>query len=247
MTGVIPKLMESTPPWDIEETRMARRTGMAAAIGESIQGLVGQEQEFAAARSRTYALFNEAIAYPDDEFCETLRQGGLVIPLRESLTTLSPRFELPEARWQALQDVGSTEDLAVEHTRLFDVGASGPPCPLYAGLYGGDRMKKMEEAVRFYNLFGLTLSDEQRELPDHIATQLEFMHYLAYREVEALHADLDPGSYRRAQRDFVERQLGGWVPKLSERLEGEKAGPYIRTLVSFLCEFLAWEGDHLAS
>jgi DMSO reductase family type II enzyme chaperone len=195
-----------------------------------------------------YALFTEALAYPEDDLRETLAQGGLMIPLRESLTTLSPRFSPSDPRWQALQDVGSSEDLAIEHTRLFDVGASGPPCPLYGGLYGGgDRMKKMEEAVRFYNHFGLTLSEAQRELPDHISTQLEFMHYLSYREAEALHADVDAAAYRRAQRDFVERHLGRWVPELLEGLEQQEAGAYIRTLVSFLVEFLAWEQDELAA
>jgi DMSO reductase family type II enzyme chaperone len=187
------------------------------------------------------------LTYPDDDFREELSKGALVVPLRESLSMLSPRFASPEERWLALQDVGSTDDLAVEHTRLFDVGSSGPPCPLYGGLYGGDRMAKMEEAVRFYNHFGLKLSEEQRELPDHIATQLEFMHYLTYREVEALQADVDPGSYRRAQRDFLSRQLGSWVPKLFERLEQQHAGAYARSLVGLLDEFLAWEQSHLAS
>lgn len=220
---------------------------METAACESIEDLMGEAQHLAAARCRAYALFTEALTYPDDEFCEALRQGGLATPLQECLATLSPKFVLPDVRWQALQDIGSTEELAVEHTRLFDVGASGPPCPLYGGLYGGDRMKAMEEAVRFYNHFGLTLSEKQRELPDHITTQLEFMHYLTYREVEALQADIDPGAYRRAQRDFVERQLGDWVPKLCKSLEQEKAAVYVRTLVGFLTEFLAWEQDHLAS
>ncbi len=220
---------------------------MAPATCESIEGLTGELEQIAAVRSRTYALFNEALAYPDDEFRESLAQGGLVVPLRESLDTLCPEIESTDSRWQALRDVGTTDDLAVEHTRLFDVGASGPPCPLYGGLYGGDRMKKMEEAVRFYNHFGLTLSEEQRELPDHVSTQLEFMHYLAYREAEALHAGVDPGSYRRAQRDFVGRHLGAWIPKLCQRLEREEASPYVRTLVSFLAEFLAWDRDHLAA
>jgi DMSO reductase family type II enzyme chaperone len=220
---------------------------MATATCESIEGLTGESEQIAAARSRTYALFNEALAYPDDEFRETLADGGLVVPLRECLETLCPGIESTDSRWQALRDVGTTDDLAVEHTRLFDVGASGPPCPLYGGLYGGDRMKKMDEAVRFYNHFGLTLSEEQRELPDHVSTQLEFMHYLAYREAEALHADMDPGSYRRAQHDFVVRHLGDWVPKLNQRLEREDASPYIRTLVGFLTEFLAWDRGHLAA
>jgi DMSO reductase family type II enzyme chaperone len=218
---------------------------MATATWDSIDGLTGEVELLTAARCRVYELFAEGLAYPDEELHEGLIRGDLMIPLRESLTTLSPQFASPDSRWFALRDVESTEDLAVEHTRLFDVGASGPPCPLYGGLYGGDRMKKMEEAVRFYNHFGLTLSEEQRELPDHITTQLEFMHYLTYREAEAIHAGVEPGAYRRAQLDFVGRHLGKWVPQLYQRLEQEDAGAYILTLVGFLVAFLAWEQHDL--
>jgi DMSO reductase family type II enzyme chaperone len=139
------------------------------------------------------------------------------------------------------------DELAVEFTRLFDVGASGPPCPLYGGLYGGARMKTMEEAVRFYNHFGLTLSDGPRELPDHLSTQLEFLHYLAYREAEALQAGTDTGPYQRAQRDFITRQPGAWVPKLCERVVREDAPVYYRVLLSSLADLLAWDGARLAA
>jgi len=220
---------------------------MAAPAVETLMSLEGPEQELAAARSRAYALFGEGFAYPDDELREILIAGGLAQPLRESLTAISSEItDTPEC-WQALQEVGETDDLAIEFTRLFDAGASGPPCPLYGGLYGGDRMAKMEEAVRFYNHFGLTLSDEQRELPDHITTELEFMHFLAYREVQALQADIDPGSYQRAQRDFVARNLGAWVPQLCERLEKEGAAAYFQNLVGLLADLLKSDGERLSS
>ena len=94
-------------------------------------------------------------------------------------------------------------DLHHELFDLFEVGASGPPCALYGGLHSEARMKTMEEALRFYHHFGLTLSEAARELPDHLSTQLEFLHFLAFREAEALDSGLDAGPYRRAQRDFV--------------------------------------------
>jgi DMSO reductase family type II enzyme chaperone len=220
---------------------------MAAPAVETLTSLQGPEQELAAARSRAYALFSEGLAYPDDELREILIDGGLAQPLRQCLTAISTEITDSPERWRALQEVGDSEDLAIEFTRLFDAGASGPPCPLYGGLYKGDRMAKMEEAVRFYNHFGLTLSDEQRELPDHITTELEFMHFLAYREVEALQAGVDPGSYQRAQRDFVDRNLGAWIPKLCERLENEGAAAYFQTLLGLLAELLEADGKHFSS
>ena len=36
--------------------------------------------------------------------------------------------------------------------------------------------------MRFYDFFGLSLSEGQREEPDHLLTELEFLHYLAYQE-----------------------------------------------------------------
>lgn len=211
---------------------------MSAAV-EAITHLDGPEQQLAAARSRAYALFAEAMSYPDDEMRQSLMEGGLVEPLRDCLATAAPDLAHTPERWRALREVNGTEELAIEYTRLFDAGASGPPCPLYGGLYGGERMAKMEEAVRFYNHFGLALSQEQRELPDHISTQLEYMHFLAYREVEALQACVDPGPYRRAQRDFVSRNLGAWIPRLRERLEEENADAYFQALIGLLADLLA--------
>ncbi len=209
--------------------------------GESAIVGSGAEERRAAARSSIYGLFQDALTYPDDEVREGLATGELVELMRKGLALAEVDFTPAQEWWRALQEVGGTEDLAVEYTRLFDAGASGPPCPLYGGLYGGDRMKKMEEAVRFYNHFGLTTSEEQRELPDHLATQLEFMHYLTYREAEALHAGRDPGPYRRAQRDFVTRDLDSWIPKLCERLEEHQANVFFLSLFKLLADFLAWD------
>jgi DMSO reductase family type II enzyme chaperone len=213
--------------------------------GESAIVGSGAEERRAAARSSIYGLFQDALTYPDDEVREGLATGELVELMRKGLALAEVDFTPAQEWWRTLQEVGGTEDLAVEYTRLFDAGASGPPCPLYGGLYGGDRMKKMEEAVRFYNHFGLTTSEEQRELPDHLATQLEFMHYLTYREAEAVHAGSDAGPYRRAQRDFVARDLGGWIPKLCERLEEHQANDFFLSLFKLLADFLAWEGRQL--
>ncbi len=151
-------------------------------------------------------------------------------------------------RHHALADAGSEADeLAVEYTRLFDVGSGGPPCPLYGGLYGGARMKTMEEAVRFYNHFGLTLSESPRELPDHITTQLEFMHFLAFREAEAVESGEDPGSFQRAQRDFVSRHPGRWVRSLRMRMEKHEPMPVFLEIVSRLEDFLAHDQSHLVA
>lgn len=106
-------------------------------------------------------------------------------------------------------------------------------------------MKTMEEAVRFYNHFGLTLAETPRELPDHLTTELEFLHFLAFREAEAREGGDDPGAFLRAQRDFLERHPGRWLPRLRERLEGLEPLPFFRELVICLERFVTHDARYL--
>lgn len=192
----------------------------------------------AVARSHVYETLARLLDYPDAELFEDIRNGTLSRALHVVLDAVDPDL-VGAVNWVELSNCGTEpEDLAVEYTRLFDLGGSGPPCPLNGGLYGGARMKTMEEAVRFYNHFGLTLSESPREMPDHLTTQLEFLHFLAFQEAEATEADHDPGSYRRAARDFISRHPGRWVPQLRARLEQHAAFPFFRELVALLDAFL---------
>jgi DMSO reductase family type II enzyme chaperone len=217
--------------------------------GEVLEQLSNPAGQRAGARSRAYAAFAEMFEYPDAEYFEAVRSGALAEALRAVLASVDPSLvEGGDGDWEALSKAGDGEDdLAVEFTRLFDVGASGPPCPLYGGLYGGARMKTMEEAVRFYNHFGLTLSESPHELPDHLTTELEFLHFLAFREAQALEQGEDAGAYRRAQRDFLARHLGRWVPKLRAKLERESPMPFFLELVRRLESFLLADGAHLVA
>ena len=99
-----------------------------------------------------------------------------------------------------------------------------------------------EELVRWYSFFDLKRAGSA-ELPDHIAVELDFMHFLAWRE----HL-LDGGgdaeaiaSLRRAQRDFVSRHLrpvaGGLAAALAHRDDRYAVAP--RLLLAFLDEELA--------
>jgi DMSO reductase family type II enzyme chaperone len=172
----------------------------------------------ATSRSQIYRLFGEALEYPNEARARQIRAGEVATEFEALLLVVAPRLG-DAVRLDALADAGDDDEaLAVEYTRLFDVGASGPPCPLLGGSYGA-RMKTMEEVIRFYEHFGLKPSQTRPELPDHLATQLEFLHFLTFSEAEALESGTDPGPFRRAQRDFLARHPGNWVPQLLARLE----------------------------
>lgn len=215
---------------------------MSAAVLETPSNA---DARLAAARSRAYAVFAELFDYPDPAFCNAVREGDVARALREVLVEVHPA--LGAGDFTGLAEAGPEDELAVEYTRLFDVGTGGPPCPLYDGVYGGARMKTMEECVRFYHHFGLALSEAPRELPDHLVTELEFLHYLAFREAEALERGEDPGAFRRAARDFALRHPSRFLKKLEARLERAQAMPYFRALAARLASFVDHDAERLVA
>src|SRR4030065_69651 len=79
------------------------------------------------------------------------------------------------------------------------VGPAGePPGSLVAGHHERDRLRVMEELVRFYDFFGLGLAPGT--MPDHLTAELDFMHFLTFREAEAVREGGDRESYLRAER-----------------------------------------------
>ena len=190
----------------------------------------------AAARSRLYQLLGAAFAFPDEELHAAVGAGEFAAACREACAWLPHGLGA-----QVTDDLGdggaSYTEFQSEYIRLFDVGAAGPPCPLYGGIYIGDRMKVMEEATRFYNFFQLHLSPEVHELPDHLTTELEFLHYLTYREAEARQHGIDATPLLRAQRDFLGRHLCRWMPRLQGRLQKHDPLPFFAALVAFAGAF----------
>ena len=193
----------------------------------------------ARARSELYRLFADALEYPDNELWSEFARGGM----RDSMQRLLPQVSAAlaaQADGAALASVPALEDLAADYSALFDVGTSGkPPCPLYGGAYGGaERMAVMEEIVRFYDHFGLRVAQVANEMPDQIGAQLEFLHYLAFRQAELVEQGGDASAFQRAERDFIERHPGRWVPEMRKRLEKAGANPFYREVVVLLEEFL---------
>lgn len=205
-----------------------------------------EAERTAASRSRVYQLLAVAFSFPTAESFDSIRDGTLETALDEACAGLPYRVTVATQGLSSAE--GSSDDFESEYIRVFEVGTGGgPPCPLYGGTYGGDRMKTMEDAVRFYNFFDLHMSEQMRELPDHITTELEFLHYLTFLEAGALQRNADPSSLRRAQRDFLDRHLCKWVPKLQAKLAKQTTHPFFPALVRFAAAFFAADHTYAAA
>lgn len=199
-----------------------------------------------ASRSLVYAAFATAFSHPDREGMDAIRSGVLAGALRQLLGAVDPAL-LAGVDWEALQDCGADEEaLPVEFTRLFEAGENGPCCSLEGRSYGSAAMEATEELVRFYDFFDLSLPEGQREEPDHLLTELEFLHYLTYQEAGLASAGESTEGVLRAQRDFIERHPGAWIPVLHSRLIAHGAPRFYIELVRLLERFLRAEEVRLA-
>lgn len=177
-------------------------------------GMTGMD---ATSRSRLYLALAGLFDYPDAEFRATVADGSLARGLRDLLDACCPQHA---ALAEPLRDDAPLPALQADYSYLFDVGNSGkPPCPLFGGTYGSaDRMKVMEEALRFYHLFGLRLDAANHDMPDQLRTQLEFLHFLAHSQAESHAAGEDTTPFARAERDFLARHPAHWIPLMHARL-----------------------------
>ena len=193
-------------------------------------------------RSDLYALLSRSFAFPAPEFHREVIEGRWLESASSLLATLPYRLQPGAAgAWGGPSDYDRFQS---EFIRLFEVGARGSaPCALYGGHYARDRLRTMEELVRFYNFFGLRLSPGL--MPDHITVELEFMHYLAFKETEAGRSGDDVESYLRAQKDFLDRHLGSWLPALQAAMRAQRPLPFYRALVRLAARFVECDRRYL--
>ncbi len=188
------------------------------------------------ARSGVYQTFSRLFVVPNEESYQLAIEGKWPEKLRTAAELLAYDFDFGVA---ALAPSVSEEDYQAEYIRLFEVGSGeGPPAPILGGAYfSGDRRKQMEEVARFFEYFGLKTSPTDPRPPDHMATELEFMQYLAFKEAASPSPRLG-SSFHRAQEDFLERQMIAWLEDFANRVEKADTLPIwvwaSRTLAEFV-------------
>jgi DMSO reductase family type II enzyme chaperone len=222
-----------------------------------IDNINGPDQVVRARRSQVYRFLAESFRYPDEDFYNMVKDGSYLKSAMAIMQDIPFEVSIEEKSLsgESLKGV-SQEDFEAEFVRVFDAGPGGPPCPLYGGKYAADRMVNMEDLVRFYNHFGLSVAEApERELPDHITTELEFMHYLAFKEVLALQREEEPSPYCFAEIDFLTRHLAKWLPTLLGKTEKvfnakipnlcEPAVSFYRSLIGLSASFCKSDLEHL--
>lgn len=181
--------------------------------------------------------------------------------MASSYLAMAQVFSYPDAEgWRRLSECGlvdpalTREALEAEYLAVFEMGGGASPVSLYEGQNRPDHGRDgiLQDLLRYYEFFDAHLNQEEREYPDHLVTELEFLAWLCLQEHRAEGEGRDPEPFRRAAGDFLARHLAAWLPEFSRRLSATDTtfaqyAPVLGELVDAhqrrLAERLAQPGD----
>jgi TorA maturation chaperone TorD len=136
--------------------------------------------------------------------------------------------------------------LLVDYTRLFlgPVNALAKP---YGSVWLTGEASLMQDSsmavLGIYREGGFDLSEDFRELPDHIAAELEFLYLLIFRENAAQReSDLDGLSATlKLRKRFLVAHLAAWIEPFTAAMESAAQTDYYRILADLTRRFVAAE------
>lgn len=138
------------------------------------------------------------------------------------------------------------QELLVDYTRLF-LGPIEAPARPYGSVWLQARQGLMQDStVAVLDLYadgGFEMDESFRDLPDHVAAELEFMYLLLFRQAEALRNGDEQARQRFAglQRQLLDEHLGRWVVPFAAATAGSAQTDFYRGLAGLTDAFVGME------
>ena len=196
-----------------------------------------------AARADLCRLLAACYYQPGPEFLEEDLFGSL----RTAAAALDPRMAELAASMGAAFEANSLVDLQIDYTRLFMNPTGALAAPYESSWLGGkDPMLTQEitlSVLEAYKQGGYEVDAGFRDLPDHIAAELEFLYALIFREARAVASGND-AELRQAgdlRCRFVDLHLGRWIGPFAQALRDGGETPLYRPLADLTERFVESE------
>ena len=194
--------------------------------------------------SQIYLFLGRCFSYPKNEFYEAMKDIRVREEVLDLLEGLPFKVNFGDGLTGGIPSTSlSLEEFESEYVNTFDIN---PSRPFYESAYSREDMGARdiyEDLLRFYDYFDIKLSEKEKDYPDHLTVELEFMAFLSKKECDATGSGVSPDPYRLAQLDFLERHLSQWVNELDEKIQKKARDPFYKGVSSFMRELI--EGHHL--
>ncbi len=161
------------------------------------------------ARADVYRLLSVCFYQPEAAFLEEAVFGQL----KASMAKVSPQT-VPNvgALEPSFKGVG-LETLQLDYSRLF-LGPFEILAKPYGSVYlDGEKIVmgvSTVSALALYREGRFDIADDFREMPDHIAVELEFLYLLTFKIAQA-NEDVERNDLIRLKQKFLQEHLGAWV------------------------------------
>jgi TorA maturation chaperone TorD len=245
------------------------------AVSGNLAGKIGLADaptvELALSRSKLYLLLSWGFLYPEEEeFYNYLQEGEFVEDGLAAIETLEKSLDATKATGKIrdliapmkkfLDQIADWEqenfktwefsDLQDEHRRVFSnvISLDAPP---YETLFGNEHVFQqshtMGDIAGYYKAFGLELAEVVHERLDHLSVELEFLHFLAYKESYALCHD---GEEKLqivvdAEKKFVRDHVGRWAPLFADMASKKAQRGFFMLLCELSKAYLKFECAYL--
>lgn len=99
----------------------------------------------------------------------------------------------------------------------------------------------LADIAGFYEAFGLSKVDGNRDRVDHLCLELEFAAYVSLQAATLSEAGDEEGFdiVRDARASFLEDHLGRWIPRFREAVIEETDSAFYQSLAAFGCDLVA--------
>jgi TorA maturation chaperone TorD len=140
----------------------------------------------------------------------------------------------------------SPEMLLVDYTRLFLGPVTTLARPYGSAWLGGQQALMRDSTMEVQQLYeqgGFEIDNDFRELPDHVAAELEFLYLLIFRETQARSGgDADAVATITALRKrFLTEHLGNWIGPFTKAMGDGAETAFYRELAELTALFVDTE------
>lgn len=233
----------------------------AASPGIGLRQAWNSLGEAASRRALGWRRLSEALDGPNPDWIGDLITGRIEGDMRLSVAWLDSDRELFAAPLAALHRFVESfavtapatleTELNLEHARLF-IGPERVPASPYESVWmdvdpdSGEHVfggPSTAAVLAVYRQHGLVEDPNHHDLPDHVATEMEFCCYLCEREAQAWRDGLpeQAKALRTAEHDFLSAHLARFAPDLCAAVQAAAAESCYAAFAGYLLAYLTVE------
>lgn len=192
-----------------------------------------------AAVADVYRLLSACFYQPEAAFGEE----KVFAQLAEALGVCAPQMQGKAVLLGTGFREETLENLLLDYTRLF-LGPFDIQAKPYGSVYlDGEKVVMGDstmDAMACYKRGGFEPAEDFREMPDHVAVELEFLYLVNFRKAEALASGNQEqlAEYEAMRRGFLQKHLGRWVADFVARITAEATSNFYRVLGELLAAFI---------